>query len=133
MGLSFRDKSWLFLTILSCSSLICIVKGSVSYDRKAVIINGQRRILLSGSIHYPRSTPEVIISLFSEIDWHNLNFAMCCVSFPSFFLHMGFAYHLHNIFKKKFIKKKVFLNSKKLNDSLNALFCVDVAWPYTES
>ncbi|CAL9182089.1 unnamed protein product, partial [Musa hybrid cultivar] len=35
------------------------VDASVSYDRKAVIINGQRRILFSGSIHYPRSTPEM--------------------------------------------------------------------------
>lgn len=32
---------------------------SVSYDNKAIIVNGQRRILVSGSIHYPRSTPEV--------------------------------------------------------------------------
>lgn len=32
---------------------------SVSYDRNAIIVNGQRRILVSGSIHYPRSTPEV--------------------------------------------------------------------------
>ncbi|PKU77598.1 Beta-galactosidase [Dendrobium catenatum] len=31
----------------------------VSYDRKAIIIEGQRRILFSGSIHYPRSTPEM--------------------------------------------------------------------------
>ncbi|KAG6534679.1 hypothetical protein ZIOFF_008582 [Zingiber officinale] len=35
------------------------VGASVSYDRKALIINGQRRILISGSIHYPRSTPEM--------------------------------------------------------------------------
>ncbi|KAL6496531.1 hypothetical protein OROGR_029789 [Orobanche gracilis] len=33
--------------------------SSVSYDDKAFIINGQRRILISGSIHYPRSTPEM--------------------------------------------------------------------------
>ncbi|XP_072960476.1 beta-galactosidase-like isoform X2 [Typha angustifolia] len=33
--------------------------ASVSYDRKAITINGQRRILISGSIHYPRSTPEM--------------------------------------------------------------------------
>ncbi|CAN4098506.1 unnamed protein product [Withania somnifera] len=32
---------------------------SVSYDHKAVIVNGQRRILISGSIHYPRSTSEM--------------------------------------------------------------------------
>ncbi|RRT83017.1 hypothetical protein B296_00018416 [Ensete ventricosum] len=43
------------------------VYASVSYDRKAVIINGQRRILFSGSIHYPRSTPEVRIPLLQEM------------------------------------------------------------------
>ncbi|KAJ4911199.1 Beta-galactosidase 4 [Raphanus sativus] len=59
MGLNFRDKVSIFLAILCYSSLICSVKGTVSYDRKAVIINGQRRILLSGSIHYPRSTPDM--------------------------------------------------------------------------
>ncbi|GAB4853797.1 Beta-galactosidase 1 [Ancistrocladus abbreviatus] len=38
---------------------VCSVTASVTYDRKSLIINGQRRILLSGSIHYPRSTPEM--------------------------------------------------------------------------
>lgn len=38
-----------------------VINCSVTYDNKAIIINGQRRILLSGSIHYPRSTPDVII------------------------------------------------------------------------
>lgn len=33
--------------------------ASVSYDHRAIIVNGQRRILISGSVHYPRSTPEV--------------------------------------------------------------------------
>ncbi|KAL2498401.1 Beta-galactosidase 5 [Abeliophyllum distichum] len=32
---------------------------TVTYDNKAIIINGHRRILLSGSIHYPRSTPDM--------------------------------------------------------------------------
>nr|GMC58905.1 beta-galactosidase-like [Ipomoea batatas] len=35
------------------------VRATVSYDDKAFIINGNRRILISGSIHYPRSTPEM--------------------------------------------------------------------------
>ncbi|MED6216476.1 hypothetical protein PIB30_008175 [Stylosanthes scabra] len=35
------------------------VKASVTYDQKAIIVNGQRKILFSGSIHYPRSTPEM--------------------------------------------------------------------------
>ncbi|KAI3845885.1 hypothetical protein MKW92_011298, partial [Papaver armeniacum] len=49
---------WSFLLLgflLSC----IITEASVTYDSKAIIINGQRRILLSGSIHYPRSTPEM--------------------------------------------------------------------------
>ncbi|XP_050228465.1 beta-galactosidase 5-like [Mercurialis annua] len=36
-----------------------LIHCSVTYDNKAIIINGQRRILISGSIHYPRSTPEM--------------------------------------------------------------------------
>ncbi|KAF3324539.1 beta-galactosidase-like protein [Carex littledalei] len=35
------------------------VASKVTYDHKAIVINGQRRILFSGSIHYPRSTPEM--------------------------------------------------------------------------
>ncbi|KAK7367342.1 hypothetical protein VNO80_09353 [Phaseolus coccineus] len=35
------------------------VHCSVTYDRKAILINGQRRLLFSGSIHYPRSTPDM--------------------------------------------------------------------------
>ncbi|XP_054780480.1 beta-galactosidase 1-like [Prosopis cineraria] len=51
---------WNVLMILVlASSLIGSARASVSYDRKAITINGQRRILLSGSIHYPRSTPEM--------------------------------------------------------------------------
>ncbi|CAL9755128.1 unnamed protein product [Musa acuminata subsp. burmannicoides] len=39
--------------------LIPVAYSGVTYDRKAIIIDGQRRILISGSIHYPRSTPEM--------------------------------------------------------------------------
>lgn len=43
----------------------------VTYDRKAIVINGQRRILISGSIHYPRSTPDVfpltLVTFFLQI------------------------------------------------------------------
>ncbi|RZB71805.1 Beta-galactosidase isoform B [Glycine soja] len=38
---------------------VCAVTASVTYDHKAIVVNGQRRILISGSIHYPRSTPEM--------------------------------------------------------------------------
>ncbi|CAH8320509.1 unnamed protein product [Eruca vesicaria subsp. sativa] len=59
MGMKFRDKAWIFLAIICFSLLIFSTKASVSYDHKALVINGQKRILLSGSIHYPRSTPEM--------------------------------------------------------------------------
>ncbi|KAL5227278.1 hypothetical protein ABZP36_015543 [Zizania latifolia] len=32
---------------------------TVSYSDRGLVINGERRIILSGSIHYPRSTPEM--------------------------------------------------------------------------
>nr|ACP18875.1 beta-galactosidase pBG(a) [Carica papaya] len=47
------------LAAVLVSSLLVSVIASVSYDHKAITINGKRRILLSGSIHYPRSTPEM--------------------------------------------------------------------------
>ncbi|KAM7272445.1 hypothetical protein ACFE04_027108 [Oxalis oulophora] len=42
--------------LLLCSKL---VHSTVTYDKKAIIIDGRRRILISGSIHYPRSTPDM--------------------------------------------------------------------------
>jgi beta-galactosidase len=33
--------------------------SNVTYDHRSIIINGQRQLLLTGSIHYPRSTPEM--------------------------------------------------------------------------
>ncbi|KAF3953143.1 hypothetical protein CMV_021383 [Castanea mollissima] len=37
----------------------------VTYDGRSLIINGQRQILLSGSIHYPRSTPQFYMQNFT--------------------------------------------------------------------
>ncbi|KAK7325120.1 hypothetical protein VNO77_29211 [Canavalia gladiata] len=58
MVMGFKFIMWNVL-LLVASSLIGSVTASVSYDSKAITINGQRRILISGSIHYPRSTPEM--------------------------------------------------------------------------
>ncbi|XP_057537409.1 putative beta-galactosidase [Amaranthus tricolor] len=49
----------LFVLTYICFSLISPVSADVWYDNKAITINKQRRILISGSIHYPRSTPEM--------------------------------------------------------------------------
>ncbi|CAK8539944.1 unnamed protein product [Lathyrus sativus] len=49
-----------FLFLFIFSTFLCsLVYSDVTYDRKAIIINGQRRLLFSGSIHYPRSTPDM--------------------------------------------------------------------------
>ncbi|KAA0051151.1 hypothetical protein IC582_008122 [Cucumis melo] len=52
-------KMWNVIMGFLCLFGVFSVQASVSYDSKAIIINGQRRILISGSIHYPRSTSEM--------------------------------------------------------------------------
>ncbi|XP_076889209.1 beta-galactosidase-like isoform X2 [Bidens hawaiensis] len=52
-------KILLLLLVIVFSCVCSSIKASVTYDDKAIIINGKRRILMSGSIHYPRSTPEM--------------------------------------------------------------------------
>ncbi|XP_052201301.1 beta-galactosidase 3-like [Diospyros lotus] len=55
-----NSVSKLFI-LLSIGLLVnaLLVHTLVSYDKKAILINGKRRILISGSIHYPRSTPQM--------------------------------------------------------------------------
>jgi hypothetical protein len=57
-------EKWVSLVMLlvTIMKLSFGVKGAeeVTYDGRSLIINGQRNILFSGSIHYPRSTPQVI-------------------------------------------------------------------------
>ncbi|KAB1218433.1 Beta-galactosidase 1 [Morella rubra] len=50
---------WDVAVLVLFGLLVSSAKASVSYDSKAIIINGQRRILISGSIHYPRSSSEM--------------------------------------------------------------------------
>ncbi|OAY71852.1 Beta-galactosidase 2 [Ananas comosus] len=49
----------LLVLAAAAAALLAPAAATVSYDHKAITINGQRRILISGSIHYPRSVPEV--------------------------------------------------------------------------
>jgi len=39
---------------------------NVDYDHRALLIDGKRRVLISGSIHYPRSTPQVLCLFHSD-------------------------------------------------------------------
>jgi hypothetical protein len=36
---------------------------NVTYDHRAVILGGERRMLVSAGLHYPRATPEVTWAL----------------------------------------------------------------------
>lgn len=58
MGTNSMSK-WVLLLCFGLFLGSHLTEATVTYDRKAIIINGQRRILISGSIHYPRSTPEM--------------------------------------------------------------------------
>lgn len=48
------------LLLLAAITSLCSA-ANVTYDGRALVIDGKRRVLVSGSIHYPRSTPEVSI------------------------------------------------------------------------
>ncbi|GMJ15424.1 beta-galactosidase 5 [Hibiscus trionum] len=54
----------LFFTVLFVSSKL--IHCTITYDKKSILIDGQRRILISGSIHYPRSTPDMWESLVQK-------------------------------------------------------------------
>jgi len=49
----------LLAAFLAASLLASAANAAVSYDHRSLLINGRRSILISGSIHYPRSTPKV--------------------------------------------------------------------------
>lgn len=53
---------WIELLVLATLALVGSSLGArVEYDSNAIIIDGQRKIIISGSIHYPRSTPQVLL------------------------------------------------------------------------
>ncbi|KAI9114456.1 hypothetical protein K1719_014684 [Acacia pycnantha] len=56
MKLSFLPIAPLVVFLLS-SSFSLAFAGNVTYDHRSLIINGQRKLLISASIHYPRSVP----------------------------------------------------------------------------
>ncbi|KAL1544226.1 Beta-galactosidase 3 [Salvia divinorum] len=48
-----------FLLFLLLNSLVQFAQCTLTYDRKGLVINGQRKLIFSGSIHYPRSSPDM--------------------------------------------------------------------------
>ncbi|KAK7315626.1 hypothetical protein VNO77_34192 [Canavalia gladiata] len=60
--------------VLSLALISLVIKAAdLSYDERAITIDGQRRVLISGSIHYPRSTAEMWPSLIEKAKEGGLN------------------------------------------------------------
>ncbi|KAK6132284.1 hypothetical protein DH2020_033984 [Rehmannia glutinosa] len=57
---------WLWWFGLAAAAIGGASGGDVTYDGRSLIIDGQRKLLFSGSIHYPRSTPDMWPSLISK-------------------------------------------------------------------
>ncbi|KAG6717055.1 hypothetical protein I3842_04G078300 [Carya illinoinensis] len=57
---------WLFAVVIMVEGGHSDDGGGVTYDGRSLIIEGQRKLLFSGSIHYPRSTPEMWPSLIAK-------------------------------------------------------------------
>ncbi|KAI3448782.1 hypothetical protein Pfo_005447 [Paulownia fortunei] len=62
-----------FLTVFLSVSFCCCLGIDITYDNRAVKIDGERKIIISGSIHYPRSTPEMWPSLIKKSKDGGLN------------------------------------------------------------
>lgn len=56
-----RTKEFLTVVVVFVVGVLATTSFStnVTYDHRALVIDGKRRLLVSGSIHYPRSTPEM--------------------------------------------------------------------------
>lgn len=70
---SSAPLKWALLCTFLCLSLD-LARCGVTYNGKSLIIDGRQRILFSGSIHYPRSPPQVL-HMFSDFSffwfWHS--------------------------------------------------------------
>ncbi|VFQ65460.1 unnamed protein product [Cuscuta campestris] len=78
--------------------------SSVSYDKNSFIVNGQRKILISGSIHYPRSTPQMWPGLIQKAKEGGLGVIQTYVFWNGHEPHQG-KYHFEDRYDiVKFIK-----------------------------
>jgi hypothetical protein len=55
-----------------------VARGEVTYDGRALVVDGTRRMLFSGEIHYTRSTPEVCA--YSLQSFLRLMQSLLCIS-----------------------------------------------------
>ncbi|KAM0029004.1 putative beta-galactosidase [Helianthus debilis subsp. tardiflorus] len=62
---------WLLVTV----TVTVVTAVNVTYDHRALVIDGKRRVLVSGSIQYPRSTPDMWAGLIQKSKDGGLEFA----------------------------------------------------------
>jgi hypothetical protein len=91
---------WLWWFALLWVALGTIHAGNVTYDGRSLIIDGQHTILFSGSIHYPRSTPEVFICSLSSMIF---SFLLLLLFFKKIYFFLSFSMQ----------NKKIITNSNK--------------------
>ncbi|XP_010530895.1 PREDICTED: beta-galactosidase 11-like [Tarenaya hassleriana] len=79
MGINSPNR-WLSLALLviclSSSGVVAAKKkknAGVTYDGTSLIINGKRELLYSGSVHYPRSTPDMWPNIIKRAKQGGLN------------------------------------------------------------
>ncbi|CAJ2628195.1 unnamed protein product [Trifolium pratense] len=53
------QKYFVYVSLLLCFIFLVTNAVEVTHDGRAIKIDGRRRVLISGSIHYPRSTPQM--------------------------------------------------------------------------
>lgn len=71
-------KAWWALLVAVGCLLVCpsLASGAttVTSDHRSVLINGTRRLLVGGSIHYPRSTPSMWPGIMAKAKAGGLDF-----------------------------------------------------------
>lgn len=72
---SFLLPSFTSLVLILLHFFVLVSSTEVTHDGRAIIIDGEKKLLFSGSIHYPRSTPEVLIK--SIIKFHDYVYDYC--------------------------------------------------------
>lgn len=82
--------TWALLLLSFTLVNLAINAFEVSYDSRAITIDGKRKVLFSGSIHYPRSTAEVRV--------------LCIISCLYFLLNFKNLIHLINVYDYAFMK-----------------------------
>ncbi|MFS8011452.1 putative beta-galactosidase [Helianthus anomalus] len=56
-----RKMKFLIVWLLVTVTVTVVTVVNVTYDHRPLVIEDKRRVLVSGSIHYPRSTPNVSV------------------------------------------------------------------------